>query len=361
MRFGALATIQVGSSAISIVLAIVAALLGFEYWSLVIREVARSVLVAIGSWAFMPWVPSRPTRQAGVADMLSFGGNLTGFYIVHFLSASLGQVLIGRLFGADALGFYRQGQALVLAPVEQLSGPVTSVGDAALCRLQNNAEKYRRYYRKLLLLMSSATLPLVAVLAIFAEEFVHVLLGADWAEAAPIFRILAIAVLLSPSVTTTTTVTTTCGFTRRLFWLGVANSVVLVAFFFIGIPWGPTGIALAHVWAFYLLLAPRVYWSLRATPVDINLFLTTIARPVIAAAIMSAVVLALKCAQLTPGPVVTLALGLPVAAFVYSIAWLLMPGGTQTLKQVWQDLSGPLHLDRFLPKSVRTRASSDPI
>ncbi|HMB74087.1 MAG TPA: oligosaccharide flippase family protein, partial [Gammaproteobacteria bacterium] len=85
MKFGQIATINISASLGSIVIAIVLAANGFGYWALVAREVARSVLVAIGTWACCRWVPSLPTRRTGARAMVSFGGSVTAVQLAtHF-------------------------------------------------------------------------------------------------------------------------------------------------------------------------------------------------------------------------------------------------------------------------------------
>jgi O-antigen/teichoic acid export membrane protein len=132
--------------------------------------------------------------------------------------------------------------------------------------LQHDPEKYRRYYRKLLSILSLFTMPLVVFLAVYAEPFVRLALGDRWIEATPIFQVLTIAALLRPAATTAGGVMLTCGHSRRFFWLGLSTSVALVLFFVAGIPWGPVGIAWAHVWSIYLLLVPKALLELQENP-----------------------------------------------------------------------------------------------
>jgi PST family polysaccharide transporter len=40
--------------------------------------------------------------------MIKLGRDVTGFNIVHFISRSLDQILIGKYWGAGPLGLYRQ-------------------------------------------------------------------------------------------------------------------------------------------------------------------------------------------------------------------------------------------------------------
>ena len=356
MKFTHMAAIQIGSSILSLILAVVMALQGFGYWALVAREVSRSVFMAGGSWLCMPWVPGAPSRQAGVGSMLKFGGNLTGSNLLTFLSTSMDQVLIGKLFGPVSLGFYRQGYQLVLAPITQLSYPVQLVGEAALSRLQHDPERYRRYYQKLLSILSLVTMPLVVFLVVYSEPFVRVVLGDRWIAATPIFQVLAIAALIRPSAATAAGVMLTCGHSRKFLWLGLSTSIALVLFFVAGIPWGPVGIAWAHVWSVYLLLVPKLYWSFKGTPISLRLFFTSICKPLAASVLMGIVLMALRAAKLVPGAFGDLCLGVVVGALVYLGFWMVMPGGRTELRDLIADLSEPIHSLGFFRRKDRDPA-----
>lgn len=343
MKFGHIAVITVGSSLLSIIVAVVMAYLDFGYWALVAREVVRSALLTLGTWACCRWVPNRPAKITGdVWSMLHFGGYLTVVQFAGLFSLNLGQILVGRYFGAHAVGMYRQGHQLVLTPITQLAYPIDTVSEAALSRLQSDRDQFRRYYRKLVTVLSFVTMPLMAFLAAFAEDVVRIFLGPEWSEATPIFRIMAIAAFLAPAVGTTSSVMVTCGHSRRYFFIGLMNASALVAFSFLGIRWGPAGIAAAHILAFYVLLLPRLHYSLRGTPVDMRLFFLSIYKPVIASLIMAAGVLAMSRAAGSMTHWERVGVGFLVGSTIYMGVWFVLPSGRQELRALCQDIVGSL-------------------
>src|SRR4030095_6409705 len=106
MKYARLATIQNSATVLSLVISIALAWAGAGYWALIAREGLRVVFLAIGTWLCLPWIPSLPSRKAKITPMLSFGGALTAFNLVYFVSSSVDKILIGRLFGAAPLGMY---------------------------------------------------------------------------------------------------------------------------------------------------------------------------------------------------------------------------------------------------------------
>ena len=350
MKFGYIAAIGLAANVLSMAVSIAMALYGCGYWSLVAREIARSVFLAVGIWLACRWIPDPPSRQAGVASMMRFGGHIAATHLTALLSQNSGSIVVGRFFGASPAGFYRQGQNLVLFPFEQLSYPVWIVSEPILSRLQDDPEKYRRYYGKLLTMFSGITLPLGVYLMIYAEEIVLFVLGPTWTDATLIFRLMAASALITPTASTIGLVMVTCGRSQRYLALGLLGATMLVAFSIIGASWGPAGVAAAPILAAGLLLVPRLYFGLRGTPVSIGNFFTCLTRPMTAAVIMGISLVALKAVARADGALVTLSIGAVAAVATYLVGWALLPGGRAELVELTGDVVRALRRRRAVQR-----------
>src|ERR1043165_331068 len=71
MRFKALAVIEVGSMAFSVVVGIAMAASGYGYWSLVWSTLAAEVASLILTWSISQWRPRFPTRGSGVGPLVT--------------------------------------------------------------------------------------------------------------------------------------------------------------------------------------------------------------------------------------------------------------------------------------------------
>jgi PST family polysaccharide transporter len=358
MKFGRTAGIQITASSLSILVAVVMALMGYGYWALVGREVSRNMFYAVGCWFCLPWVPGPPQRGTGAGRMLTFGVDLTSLNLVTLLGTSLDMVLIGRVFGAHDLGIYRQGLQMVLTPMQQLAYPVGAVAQSSLSRLQDDPNRYRNYYRGILRTLSFATFPLGLFMAIFAPEIVAVVLGPQWEPAAPIFRILALAVFLQPALATTSTIMITCGYSRRLLWMGTVSTAVLLVFFVVGIPFGLNGVASAHIWALLLLLVPRVIWGTRNTPVTPAMFFSAISHPAACSAAMVVVLVAFKYFIHIESTVARLVGAVGLALIAYFGSWLLFRQGREELWTMICEIRATLGGGRSRPSPVSSRVSA---
>lgn len=259
MRFTALAIIEVLALLFGVTIAILAAILGAGYWSLIAMLLAGPSGVALGVWLASNWWPGLPTRWSDARGMLAFGAHLTGFHVLNYFARNVDNILIGRVWGAHALGFYSKAYGLLTLPLAQITAPVTAIAVVTLSRLSKEPDRYRSCYRRCLSLIAFVTMPVAVFLVVMSDEVIHVVLGPQWSEAAHIFMFLGIAALWQPVASSTGWLLVSQGRTAEMFWWGAAASFVTVCGIVLGLPWGTTGVA-----AFYTLFngatIPALFW-----------------------------------------------------------------------------------------------------
>ena len=123
--------------------------------------------------------------------MMHFGGTLTLNGLVAYVAYNAEKVMIGRFWGADAIGIYGRAYQLVNIPTDNLNSAVGEVAFSALSRLQDDPIRFRSYFLKGFSLVLGLTLPITIACALFADDVVFVLLGPKWNDAAAIVRLLA--------------------------------------------------------------------------------------------------------------------------------------------------------------------------
>lgn len=287
LKQGEQAVILLASSVLSIALAVVMALRGWGYWALVSREIARNLFYLIGTWLRCPWIPSWPSRGHGTKDMLRFGRNMSLTSLVAAAIANVDRLLIGRVAGAAVVGMYRQAQLLLMVPIDQLNAPIISVSQPALSALQKDPERYRRYYEKIVMIVSLTTVPCGLFVAVYAEEVTRLVLGPSWADAAVFVKIFAFAAAIRPAIATSAVVLITCGKSSRFLGLAIAHSTLLVILLVMSSRWGAEGIAIAQLATTLLMMLPKLYLSFVDTPVTLGLFWRAVRLPMFAGLVMA--------------------------------------------------------------------------
>jgi PST family polysaccharide transporter len=288
MRYSVLAGSEVFSSIAGVAVAIVMAKSGMGYWSLVGLALAPPIVKTCMLWLSLRWMPGPPRRGTGVRSMLKFGGDVLGFNVVNYFSRQAGSLLIGRYCGAPPLALYDRAYSLLLMPLGQINGPLAAVSVPALSRLQNEPDRFGRYYLNAILLICSLSIPVIAGLTLFSDQVVLLWLGREWMATAEIFRLLALAALIGGISNPAGWLLIALGETKRYRMMGLVNSAIIVAAFVAGVFLGPKeageagslrGVAIAYSLAMLLNFIPYWAWSLKGTPVKLSQVLHTMLIP----------------------------------------------------------------------------------
>ena len=343
MRFVTQAKIDVLSLAIGSGTGIVMALLGCRYWSLVGMAMAISIVGAAALWFAVPWVPGPPRRRSGVRSMLHFGGLATCNSFVVYLAWNAEKLLLGRFWGADALGLYGRAFQLVTLPVQQLNTAVTGVAFPALSRIQHDAKRLARSFLRGFSLLISATIPITITCALFAEEIVRVVLGAKWMEAAPIFRLLAPVAVVFAVANPFSWLVMSTGRIGRALSISTATTPLVILGIVLGLSHGPKGVALGYSLAMTLLVIPIAAWSKHGTGITWADLWEATKPPFLSGLLAGAAGLLVKLTLGSRGlpPMLYLFVGLGLVLGVY--AWVLLIVMRQ--KHVYMDL-----LSQVLPR-----------
>lgn len=266
LRFGTLAMIDIVSMLVGVVLSLVAALLGFGVWSLVILAGAGQVYRLIALWvsARLHWGAPRIGRD--IYPLLSTGGSIFGVQLLNYASRNLDNVIIGQQLGPAALGQYSRAYALFLLPQQQLNGPLGRVALPVLSRLQDEPDRYRRYVRASLMIIGYLSLPTYAIAAAVAFPLMEVLLGPGWDAAAAVFALLAIAGVAQAIGNVQGWLYITLGRAHRQLVYYLITRPIVIAGFVVGVWWdGLNGLALVYGLITLTLLVPGFWAAIHGT------------------------------------------------------------------------------------------------
>ena len=319
MRFTVLAAIESLSLFASVVVGLAMAWFGAAYWALVGMTLAAPTIYSAAVWLVSGWTPGRPTRDASVLPMIRTGGIVTANSLVVYAAYNCEKILLGRFWGAEALGIYGRAYQLINIPTENLNSAVGSVAISTLSRVKDDPVRLRSYFLKGYTLLIAATLPITAACALFADDVVYLMLGPQWAAAAPIFRWLAPTILVFGMINPVWPLLVAQGMLARSFHLSLAIAPLMIGAYVIGLPWGPKGVAMAFSIAMGLWLVPQLAWSLHGTVVSLKDIAISISRPLASTMVAAAAAAGVAFGLLAPtaAPWLRLGVGITVLAGVY--------------------------------------------
>lgn len=183
------------------------------------------------------WLPkSRPTRAA-LREISRYGGEIAKFNSVNYWARNVDNLLLGKVAGAAALGFYSRAYSLMLVPVQMVTVVVGRVLLPQLSRVQDDLPAMRASYKRALRLTSLTLFPVSGFVLGAAPNLAVTLYGSEWRPAGHVLTILMISVPLQIVAGTCGAIYQATGETRALFRRGSLNALILVVGIGVGGLW----------------------------------------------------------------------------------------------------------------------------
>jgi len=335
MCFGVLGVVAIISQAAGIAVAIVAAWLGASYWALVLMNITSSATSAFGIWVAVDWRPGLPVRGSGVRSFVKFGANLTGGNLLNYCARHVDKILIGVTWGPIAVGIYSKAYEMLMMPIYQINAPMGAVAVPALSRLQDNPERFRRYFCRAISLMVAIGMPIVAFTFVAADKLVLLFLGEQWIEVTPIYRALAPAAFIGTFNVIFGWIFIPLGrVDRQLRFLVVSIAVTVVAFF-IGLPWGAYGVALAFSIQAVLKRIPQIIYTFHGTPLSLIDLGKVLWQPTVSSVFAALVLKGISTFEIITAP---LFLQIIIDSSIYSVTYLILSYLLPRGKDLWSEM-----------------------
>ena len=333
MEFRTLAFVDLASTLASVAVPIAIALVVPTYWALFYGQLASTVVAVGAVWIACRWRPHalRFRDFRSVSDSVRFGLGITSFNVTNFFARNLDNILIGRSFGSVDLGYYDRAYKFLLFPLQRVVYPVNSILVPILSRLQEKTDEYRTFYLKTVNMLVLLTWPGIVWALVSAHEIFTVLLGPEWARSADVFRLLALAAFFQMTNSPTGALFISQGRSRDYATWGLVSSVTSVLLFFLGIPYGITGMA-----AFYaageILRTPFLWYFVgRKGPVGTSVLFMAIA-PHLMSMLVSGLAIYGAHEVLSQASFFSLIVTGMLAYVVYGVVMLVFPSGRVLLR-----------------------------
>lgn len=192
MRFKADAATMVTAQIAGLVTGIASALIGAEYWALVIQAVTTAAVTLMGSILITRWFPQRPRRRHGSMPLLRTG-TANGFSnLLGFAADNADNLMIGAVWGAGPLGLYNRAFQLFMTSVLSFFSPLTSVVIPTANRAISEGRRVQDILARAQSALCGPAIWLLLVTSATAEYLIPLLLGPQWTETVPLLQILAI-------------------------------------------------------------------------------------------------------------------------------------------------------------------------
>lgn len=334
MRFGSLAARDLLALLAGIICGVVAALFGLQYWALIIMQAANTTAGTVFLWWKSGWRPKLVRRTSGLNQLLKFGGSLTVANLLAYANHNLDNILLGKFFGDVAVGFYSRAQGILNKPLAQVLPPIMNVATPLFSRLMDDQIKFGKAAIKLTEITCFGGCLLVLGIFSTADWIVLLILGSQWLETTPVFRLLALFGLLEPLSWLLGTILVASGSPEAMAkWRALTLVVVLISFI-IGLPWGILGVAAAYVSSGVITRIWLIFFVGKRTGISSLTFISACAPFVLVAGVVSTLMTLLRSFWEPQSPIAGFISFFLLGTTMYLTGLICIPAGRRFLRMV---------------------------
>jgi lipopolysaccharide exporter len=198
LQFNDLAKIEIGASIVNSVMAVLLAFFGFGVyaliWALLATTSARVIMLSGVGW--QKWRPGLRFSKRDLKGYLSFGIYQMGERAINYLNSNVDYLLLGSMVGANSLGYYTLANNLIIKLGSLINPAITKIAFPVFSRMQDETDRLKKSYLKLLRLLSTVNFPMMFGLAVVAPVAVPLLFGKQWQPSIILIQILTVVGVL---------------------------------------------------------------------------------------------------------------------------------------------------------------------
>jgi len=182
---------------ISSAIAIVMAYTGYGVWSLVFMYLVQNFLWALFHWIFGDWNPIFRFQKEIFKQHFGYGYRLTIVELINNITANIYQIVIGKFYSPNLVGYYTQSLTLRQVPMTNIYGAAIKVLFPIFSKIQDDKEILAMNFYRCQKLLMLILFPILLFMIFNAEFILVVLFSEKWQHATIYLQILSFNVLVN--------------------------------------------------------------------------------------------------------------------------------------------------------------------
>jgi O-antigen/teichoic acid export membrane protein len=242
LKFDLLMKINLSSSIVTGVIAIVLAYLDYGVWALAIRYVSGGIITTLLFFSFNPWYPKNFIIKESFKRLFGFGSKLLMVTIINRIYQNIYKLITGKFYDAATLGLYTQAKMFVRHFTSSAINSLQKVTYPILAKTNDDPVRLKNAYRKIIKASSYVIFPFVMGLGILAEPFILTLVGEKWIETVPFLEILCLSGSLYHLHTINLNVLKVVGRSDLFLKLEIIKKIIITIAIIVGLQFGIWGL-----------------------------------------------------------------------------------------------------------------------
>ena len=226
------------SSISSGVIGIGMALGGMGVWSLVGQQLSRQFLNTLFLWIYSKWHPVWEFSTKSFKELFGFGSKLLFSGLLDTIYKNIYYIVIGRFYTSAQLGQYTRAEQFNMIFSSNLTSVVQRVSYPVLSSIQEESERLREAYRKVIKITMLITFACMLGLAAVAKPLILILIGEKWLPAVYFLQIICFCGMLYPLHAINLNILQVKGRSDLFLKLEIIKKIIAVGPIVVGIVYG---------------------------------------------------------------------------------------------------------------------------
>ena len=237
------------------------ALCGLGVWSLVGQQISRQGFNSLFLWIWSKWRPRLEFSATSFKELWGFGWKLLVSGLLNTIWGEMYQVIVGKFYAPATLGQYARAQQFAGIFSSNLTTIVQRVSYPVLSSIQDDRERLKEAYRKVIKSTMLVTFICMLMLAAIAKPMVLVLIGEKWLPCVVFLQLICFSMMLYPLHALNLNMLEVQGRSDLFLKLEIIKKVIAVGPISLGIFYSIYAMVIASVFVGFISYYLNAYYS----------------------------------------------------------------------------------------------------
>lgn len=261
MKFQKITKINFPSTLIGVSIGLYLGYQNFGVWSIVWMYLSTEIVRSVLLWLSSNWKPALIFSKEKFKFHYKFGYKLMLSGLLDTVFKNIYNILIGKYFSAQTLGFYERSKRFSEYPSSTLTAVISKVTYPMLSQIQNDPIRIENIYRKLIRVSFFVIAPLMLGAAALAKPLFLLMLGEEWQPAVLFFQILSLAMMLYPIHAFNLNILKVYGRSDLFLKLEIIKKFIITISIIVAFQFGVLGLVWSSVFTSFAALGVNMFYS----------------------------------------------------------------------------------------------------
>jgi O-antigen/teichoic acid export membrane protein len=248
---------------ISGIISISLAYKGFGVWALVVQTLLRRTIDVGVLWYISKWRPKKGFSYERFKRLFSFGYKLLLSGLLDTFFRNVYSLIIGKIFNANTLGFFTRANQFSDFTSSNISNILGRVTFPILSELQDENQRLRKAYTKIIQMTALLIFPLMMGMAALAEPMIITILTEKWSETIWMLQLLCFAAMWYPIHAINLSILNVKGRSDIFLKLEIIKKSIITIVLLVTVPLGIKAILIGQIVSTYIALIINLHYTKR--------------------------------------------------------------------------------------------------